>query len=127
MEEALVRLKNLGYVVGIATSKPEETARKILEAKGVAALFDEICGATMDGSISTKAEVLSELFRRVSKYQMDEVVLVGDTAFDVKGANAFGVDTIGVSFGFGDVEEMRGAGAIAICDSLLAVVDLLEG
>ena len=42
--------------------------------------------------------------------------MVGDTKYDVIGAKAHGIPTIGVSWGYGDVEEMRAAGAAAIVD-----------
>lgn len=127
VKEALVSLKEAGYALGVATSKPEETARKILSNKGVYDLFDEIAGATMDGRIETKQEVLTEWFRRKSEYTPDASLLVGDTAFDVTGANAFGMKSIGVSFGFGSLDEMQKAGAVAICDSMAEVVDVVKG
>ena len=46
-----------------------------------------------------------------------KTVMVGDTAFDVVGAAAHGIPTIGVSWGYGDVDEMRKAGACAIAHS----------
>ena len=42
--------------------------------------------------------------------------MVGDTKYDVIGAKAHGIPTIGVSWGYGDVEQMRAAGAVAIVD-----------
>ena len=43
--------------------------------------------------------------------------MVGDTAFDVIGAAAHQIPTIGVSWGYGDVGAMLEAGAVAIAHS----------
>ena len=54
------------------------------------------------------------------------MVMVGDTKFDVIGAKHHGIPAIGVSWGYGKVEDMAAAGAIAIADSpdeLLAMID----
>ena len=51
--------------------------------------------------------------------------MVGDTKFDVLGAAAHGISAIGVSWGYGKVEEMTKAGAIAIAHSPSELFDLL--
>ena len=43
--------------------------------------------------------------------------MIGDTCFDVDGAKKVGLDTIGVSYGFGNSKEMLEHGAIAFVDS----------
>ena len=53
-------------------------------------------------------------------------VMVGDTAFDVLGAAAHGISTIGVSWGYGEVADMKEAGAIAIAHSMEELVALLN-
>ena len=54
------------------------------------------------------------------------MVLVGDTMFDVEGAAAFGIPTLAVSFGFGDVDEMMKAGAIGVVDDMLKIPEFLK-
>lgn len=81
-------------------------------------MFDEVVGATFDGRIDTKEEVLNEVMRRWSDIQRDEMCLIGDTMFDIEGANRVNVPSIAVSFGFGDVNEMVSAGAKAVIDDL---------
>ena len=43
--------------------------------------------------------------------------MLGDSRFDAAGARLCGIDFIGVSYGYGSVEEMKREGAIAIADS----------
>ena len=44
--------------------------------------------------------------------------MVGDTDFDVIGAAAHGIKTIGVSWGYGTVAKMEQAGAIGIAHTM---------
>lgn len=126
VEECIRALREAGYLVGIASSKPEVSCKRILEHFGILELFDEVVGATMDGRIDTKEEVLRELMHRWHDIPQNEMCLVGDTIFDVEGANLIGIPCVAVSFGFGDVEEMRAAGAYAVCDALSDVVELVK-
>ena len=43
--------------------------------------------------------------------------MVGDTDYDVIGARAHGIDTIGVTWGYGQADAMVAAGAVALADS----------
>lgn len=124
--ECIEELKKQGYIIGMASSKPEEYCRIILEDFGILDLFDDVVGATMDGRIDSKEEVLMEVFRRWSHYGKDEMCLVGDSIYDVEGANLVGIPCIAVSYGFGDVKEMTEAGAVAVIDNLVELPGVLE-
>ena len=60
------------------------------------------------------------------RQDMPAIVMVGDTAFDVIGAAAHGIPTIGVSWGYGEVEDMEKAGAKAIAHSMDELFALLN-
>lgn len=124
-EDCLKKLKDNGYIICLASSKPEGACRRILDHFGITELFDEIVGSTPDGRIDTKQQVLEELFSRTPEVNVDEMVLVGDTIFDVEGANKVNLSTIGVDYGFGNVDEMKAAGAVSICSSLMEVADYI--
>lgn len=112
VEELLRTLHAEGHILCIATSKPESMAREILCHFGISKYFHYICGATLDHSRDTKEQVISYLLSQCdSKFPW---VMVGDTAFDVIGAKAHSIPTIGVAWGYGLVEEMEKAGATAI-------------
>ncbi len=116
--ECIEELKQRGYMIGMASSKPEKSCRRILEHFDILELFDDVVGATFDGRIDTKEEVLNEVMRRWSDIPREEMCLIGDTMFDIEGANKVGVQSIAVSFGFGNVDEMLKAGAKAVVDDL---------
>ena len=122
--ELLQTLRARGNRLYVATSKPETTAVEVLEHFGLAPFFEKICGATMDSSRITKEQVIDYLFAQIG-YQKD-AIMVGDTAFDVTGAAAFGIPTIGVTWGYGSIAEMQEAGATAIAQTTDELLRLLE-
>lgn len=113
-----------GHRLFVATSKPEETAILVLNHFGLAGYFERICGATHDSSRIEKADVIAYLLEQVGS--VENTVMVGDTAFDVLGAAMHGIPTIGVSWGYGNVEEMLQAGAAAIADTPDMLLSLLQ-
>ena len=118
VEQTLLHLKERGYPLVLASSKPETACERILEKHGLLSCFDEVVGATLDGRISTKEQVLKEVFRRIGSNDPKDYVLIGDTIYDVEGANKVGMDCIGVSYGFGKAEDLEHAGAVSICRDL---------
>lgn len=125
VRECIEKLKAQGYLIGMASSKPEVSCRRILEHFGILELFDDVVGATFDGRIDTKEEVLNEVMCRWSDVPKDEMCLIGDTMFDVEGANQVGIRTVAVTFGFGNVQEMVEAGAVAVCDDMEKLPDIV--
>ena len=123
IREVLDTLQQQGYRLFVATSKPETTAIEILNKFDLARHFEVICGATFDTNRVHKADVIAYLLERIGNPQ--QVLMVGDTEFDVLGAAAHGIATIGVSWGYGKVDAMEQAGAIAIAhtmDELLQII-----
>lgn len=118
VRETIAQLKEDGYLIGLASSKPEGTCRRIMEHLDILDLFDQVVGATHDGRIGTKEEVLMEVLRRWQDIPKEEMVLVGDTIYDIEGANLVHMRSIGVSFGFGDLNAMKEVGAICIIDDM---------
>lgn len=126
VEECIRTLKAESYQIGMASSKPEEFCRRILEHFGLLDLFDDVVGATFDRRIDTKEEVLNEVLRRWSDIPKDQMCLIGDTMFDLVGAKKIGIDCIAVSYGFGDAKEMLQNGAVAICDRMADLPELIQ-
>ncbi len=124
VEALLQTLKNHGHKLLVATSKPEGMSVEILEHFGLAKYFDAICGASMDTSRSSKEDVIAYLLAQNGT--AENMLMVGDTAFDVLGAAAHRIDCIGVSWGYGKVEDMVSAGAIGIADTMDELLQLIE-
>lgn len=124
IRDVLVRLKADGHRLFVATSKPEAMSVDILEHFGLADCFEMICGASFDSSRSKKAEVIAYLLEK--NPDAENIVMVGDTAFDVLGAAAHGIPTVGVAWGYGLVEDMERAGARAIAHTMEELYSLLS-
>lgn len=126
VKELLKRLKTAGHPIAMASSKPEQACRRLMEHFGLTEYFDEIVGATPDGRIGSKQSVLCEAMRRLGITDAGEAVLVGDTRYDVLGAKAVHMECIGVTYGFGSREELLEAGASALCRDTKEVGDRIE-
>lgn len=124
IKELLQTLKKENYTLYVATSKPEEMSVTILERFGLAPYFDRICGASTDTSRSTKDAVIAYLLEQSGA--KEDMVMVGDTKYDVLGAKAHGIPAIGVSWGYGNAEEMEEAGAIGIADTMEQLLELIK-
>ncbi len=124
IEKLLKTLQSHGHRLFVATSKPEGMSVEILEKFGLAGYFEKICGATLDGSRSEKADVIAYLLQQVGS--LENTVMVGDTAFDVIGAASHGIPTIGVAWGYGKVADMEKAGAAAIAETMDQLLELIE-
>ena len=113
LAETLESLKNEGYILAVATSKPEEYAKRIADKFDFAKYFAGIYGATMDGSLIRKADVIRYALDNlgVERENYDQVVMVGDRNNDIYGAKENGIRVIGVLYGYGDLAELQSAGA----------------
>ena len=109
-------LKKQGHRLFVATSKPESTSLEILAKFELSQYFEMICGATLDGTRSHKADVIAFLLQQIGT--PENILMVGDTEFDVLGAAAHGIPTIGVAWGYGKVAAMEQAGAVAIAHNM---------
>lgn len=120
--------KKWGYTIGLATSKPEEFAIRILDKYMLSEYFDEVTGSTIDGSINTKTAVIKEAFRRmnISDEIKAEVIMIGDREHDIIGAKNCGIEAVGVKFGYAEDGELEAAGADYIVETVEQLKDLLE-
>lgn len=107
VEQAMEQFRQAGYRQYVTSSKPEGMCKKILQWFDLDTKLDGIVGASLDGRIDTKQQVLEEAFRRLDDSDRSQVVLIGDTRFDAEGAKKAGIDCIGITYGFGTRAEME--------------------
>lgn len=115
--ELLGTLQESGRKIILATSKPEVYAKKILEHFGLAKYFDFIAGASLDETRTKKDEVISYALDKTGTEDIKTTVMIGDREHDVLGAGKFGMDSIGVLYGYGDLAELSAAGATHIAET----------
>lgn len=120
IRDVLEQLSASGRRLFLATSKPVHTARRILDAHGLTPLFAELYGARPDDSGAEKPELIARLLKQEA-IDPRHAVMVGDRRFDISGAHANGVRTVGVLWGYGGRDELEAAGA----DVLIGSTDLM--
>ena len=121
----LADLHSRGCKLILATSKPEEFARRIMEHFDLAQYFTAICGATMDETRTDKAEVIAYALDTAHITDKTGVVMVGDREHDVLGAKKNALPCIGALYGYGSRAELSAAGAAAIADTVADLHTLL--
>lgn len=118
----LERIKAAGIPLALATSKPESTAVRILDAFNLTKNFTVVCGASDDETRSAKADVVAEALRRLELqgHDVSRAVMVGDRSYDALGAAANGVPAILVEWGYGSPAEAAEAIATVCSTDQLA-------
>ncbi|GBE64838.1 hypothetical protein MFM001_13000 [Mycobacterium sp. MFM001] len=103
MVPLLADLRAAGVRLAVATSKAEPTARRILAHFGLDGHFEVVAGASVDGSRSSKADVLAHALAQLAPLP-ERVLMVGDRVHDVDGAAAHGIDAVVVGWGYGQAD-----------------------
>ena len=123
--EMLKDLRDAGFNLLLATSKPEIYAKQILDHFGLSQYFHHICGATMDASRSRKADVITYALETAGITDKAQAVMVGDRHHDIDGARENGLASAGVLWGFGNEAELNNAGADVLAhtpDELIRII-----
>ena len=107
VKEVLEYLHSNNKRILLATSKPTIFAEKILKHFEIDKYFEYIGGSNLDGSRSEKNEVINHVLEVCKVSSMEDVIMISDRKYDVIGAKKIGVDSIGVLYGYGDLEELQ--------------------
>ncbi len=121
-------LQSRGMFLAVASSKPTEYVERILEHFDLRRYFKVVVGSEMDGTRVNKDEVVLEALNRLFSYKQiayDKVYMIGDRKYDVQGAKAIGVESVGVAYGYGSMEELKEAHADYIVRSVEELRTLL--
>lgn len=114
--ETVEALHAAGHRLAVVTAKNEPHARKIIETLPFGHRFEQIVGATLDGRLSHKPELIAEALSRLSLSTTD-CIMIGDRHMDIDGARHHGMHGIGVLWGFGSTAELTAAGSSALVAS----------
>lgn len=114
----LSRLSHTGAKIVLATSKPEEFALRILDHFDLRQYFFAVCGATMDEKTRSEKRDVIAYALAVTGADPKRSVMIGDREYDILGAREFGLESIGVLYGYGSREELSRAGADVLCEGV---------
>lgn len=125
--QVLQELRDAGHTLGVATSKPEFLAGKIVEHFGLAPYFDYLVGATPDDkTLVNKPDIINVLLEQAGRSEdRSDVWMVGDRSYDIEGAKKCGIGGVGVLYGYGSREELEGAGADRLADTVRDLTEIL--
>lgn len=116
MEKLLNDIKKSGIKLAVASSKPENFIIEILRYLKISDLFDFISAPESDKAPESKTALVERAVKALG-IDKSKAVMIGDRYFDIEGAKEAKVDSIGVTFGFGDRNELVNSGADYIADS----------
>jgi len=122
--ELLEKLKSKGIIMAIATSKARVYALRIADKYGFTKYFDVIMGAELDGSRERKSDVISAALNELGG-GFQKIIMIGDREHDIIGAQETGIDSIGVTWGYGSLQEFDAAGAKIVANSTDELYDLI--
>lgn len=116
----LEKLKEEGYILAVASSKPEVFVIKILKFFDIDKYFSVITGASLDGKLSAKKDVIRKALEKLNATNnKDQCIMIGDREHDVKGAIENSIKCIGCLWGYGSEHEVKQAG----CNILVSTPD----
>ncbi len=121
VSQMLQTLISKGMFLAVASSKPTVFVERILEHFNIRRFFKVIVGSELDGTRVNKDEVVEEALRRLFDGQpvdKSQVYMIGDRSYDVEGAKKAGVESVGVTYGYGSMEELKAARADYIVRSV---------
>lgn len=124
IRDCLAALRTAGAHLAVATSKSHPAALRVMAHFGLADAFDVVCGSAPDGP-ATKAGVIRRVLQQLGCPQPGRAVMIGDRKYDILGARAVGLSSVGVLYGYGSREELCAAGAGALAASVSDLQALL--
>ena len=123
--EMLGALQAAGLRLAVATSKPKNTSLYILAHFALDSYFDVIEGASADGRVKSKQDVIELALAGLGGPDRARTVIVGDRLHDMEGAARCGISAIGVLWGFGSREELSAYSPVLLAQSPGQVADFL--
>ena len=123
------RIRGEGGMALVGTSKPQVFAEEVLRDVGIHQYFNAISGADMSEAHSSKEEIIrrSLSLAGVPESEYKYCLMVGDRKFDIEGANLCGIDSVGVTWGYGDRAELEGEGATYVVDNVEELKNIIFG
>lgn len=121
IHDLLRSLKSKGMHLAVASSKPTVFVERILKHFKIDKYFEVVVGSELDGTRVNKAEVMLEALHRFfgdKPVQFDKVYMIGDRKYDIDGARTLRIESVGVAYGYGSMEELKEAKADYIVKSV---------
>ncbi len=124
IKETLRTLHANGKKLYVVTSKPTVFASRIVEHFDILKYFESVIGPELNNKNYSKNELV-ETAIKATDGDKSECVMIGDRFYDIDGANANNIDSIGVLYGYGNKEELEKAGATYLAETAKDILGLV--
>lgn len=95
--------------LAIATAKPTFYTKQILEHHKWQHFFKIVRGSSLNGELYPKKRTITEAMVDMGVNNFDRVAMIGDTIYDIKGAQECGIESIAVNYGYGKTQDLKDA------------------
>ncbi|MBH0161991.1 HAD family hydrolase [Fictibacillus sp. 26RED30] len=121
----LQELKDYGLTLVVATSKPTVFAEEILKYFNIHHHFDLIVGSNLNGTRTSKTEIIQYILHHYNNQPKETFIMIGDRKHDIIGACNTGINSIGVTYGYGLMEELTAAKPTSIVNTVSELREVL--
>ncbi|MEM7663146.1 MAG: HAD-IA family hydrolase [Pseudomonadota bacterium] len=122
--KTLEQLRQDNWLIAMATGKSHRGIRAIFDMHPLEQYFDTIWCAD-DGPGKPHPFMVEEAMKAVGA-ETHQTLMIGDAIFDIQMGNAAGVETHGVSWGFGTADELRAVDADFVHHDFTSLSDALS-
>lgn len=119
--EALERLRERDVALAVVTNKYEGLSRRLLAALELDHYFAAVIGGDTLSERKPHPAPLLEACRQLGQ-EPAAAIMIGDSITDIRAARNAGLPVICVSYGYNHGEDIHGAGADAVVDSLSGLI-----
>ena len=100
---------------------------QILKYFNIDQYFELIVGSNLDGTRASKTEIIQYILDKYKEHTLSDFIMIGDRKHDIIGANNTGINSIGVTYGYGSFEELSHSNPTHIVKSVSQLMDILMG
>lgn len=109
----------------VATSKPTIFAEQIVKYFNIDQCFALIVGSNLDGTRTSKTDIIQYIINKYKNHPKEDFIMIGDRKHDIIGAKNCGIDSIGVTYGYGSPEELSEEHPTYIVQSIDDLIKIL--
>jgi len=120
--DLLLRVHEAGQQVVLASSASKEELEHYIDLLDIGEIVAETTSADDVANTKPAPDIFATALGKVAPLSADEVIVVGDTPYDVEAAAKCGIGSIAVRSGKFSDEVLREAGALALYDDVAALL-----
>lgn len=123
IKDLLIELNRKGIKCYVASSKPTVFLKEIIENKEMSDLFVRICGSDINSNLS-KFEIINNILKEVNN--INDAIMIGDKNIDIVSAKKANIKSIGVTYGFGTIDEIKKSQPSFIANNAKDILNIIN-